>query len=519
MAAKNIVVIGGGHNGLITAFYLAKAGLKPLVLERRERAGGVAATEEFHPGFRCSAVLHAEGPLRGDVARDLKLKLEMLRPDPRLTALGADGRALPLYEDTNKTAGAIAQFSQCDGEKYPEFAKTLKQVSAVIAEVLALTPPEIEKPSMGDALGMLKAGRKFRALGRKDMFRLLRWGPMAVADFVAEWFEIELLRAALAARGIFGLNYGPWSAGSTMALLLHAAADPHPAGPAAFPRGGMGALTEAIAEAARQAGAQIRTGAEVAHIRVKDGAVTGVVLANGEELDAGAVISAVDPRRTFLNLIDPTQLDPSFIQKMQNYRSKGTTAKVHLALGGKPKFKALAELPAGRIHIGHEIDYLERAFDGSKYGRLPEHPYLDVSVPTVLDASLAPAGKHVMSVVVHHAPYKLRATDWNSQRENLGETVVTTLEQHAPGLSRLIEGRQVLTPVDLEQRYGLTGGHIFHGDLAIDQLFTMRPLLGWGRYRGPLKGLYLCGSGTHPGNGLTGASSANAAREILKDLK
>ncbi|HSE50223.1 MAG TPA: NAD(P)/FAD-dependent oxidoreductase [Terriglobales bacterium] len=512
-------MLGAGHNGLVAAFYLAKAGLKPLVLERREHVGGVAVTEEFHPGFRCSAVLHAEGPLRSDVARDLKLKMEMLRPDPRLTALGADGRALPLYEDINKTAGAIAQFSARDGERYPEFAKTLRQVSAVIAEVLTLTPPDIDDPSMRDALGMLNAGRKFRALGRKDMFRLLRWGPMAVADFVGEWFETELLRAALAARGIFGLNFGPWSAGSTMALMLHAAADPHPAGTAAFPRGGMGALAEALADAARSAGAQIRTGAEVAHILVKDGAVRGVALASGEELSADAVISSADPRRTFLKLIDPTQLEPSFIAKLQNYRSRGVTAKVHLALGAKPKFKALPEVPAGRIHIGHEIDYLERAFDGSKYGRLPEHPYLDVSVPTVLDASLAPAGKHVMSVAVHHAPYRLRATDWSSQRENLGETVVSTLEQHAPGLSALIEGRQVLTPVDLEQRYGLTGGHIFHGDLSIDQLFTMRPLLGWARYRGPLKGLYLCGSGTHPGNGLTGGSGANAAKEIAKELR
>lgn len=518
-ADQNIVIVGAGHNGLVTAFYLAKAGLKPLVLERREQVGGVAVTEEFHPGFRCSALLHAEGPLRADVARDLKLKVEMLRPDPRLTALGADGRALALYEDTNKTAGAIAQSSARDAERYPEFVRTLRQVSGVIADVLALTPPEIDHPSAGDAWGMLKAGRKFRALGRKDMFRLLRWGPMAVADFAAEWFETELLRAALAGRGIFGLNFGPWSAGSTMALLLHAAADPHPAGPAAFPRGGMGALTAALAEAAKSAGAQIRAGAEVAHILVKDGAVRGVVLANGEELGATAVISALDPRGTFLKLIDPAQLEPSFIAKMQNYRARGTTAKVNLALGGEPKFSALAELPAGRIHIGHEIDYLERAFDGSKYGRLPEHPYLDVSVPTVLDPALAPAGKHVLSVAVHHAPYRLRGTDWNAQRDALADIVVKTLATHAPGLPGMIEGRQVLTPLDLEQRYGLTGGHIFHGDLALDQLFTMRPLLGWARYRGPLQGLYLCGSGTHPGNGLTGGSGANAAKEILKDLR
>jgi phytoene dehydrogenase-like protein len=514
--------VGGGHNGLITAFYLAKAGLKPLVLERREMVGGVATTEEFHPGFKCSALLHSEGRLRADVMRDLKLRdLQMLRPDPRLVALSPDGRALSLYEDTKRTAAGLAGFSAKDAGKYPEFVRALSQVSGVIAEVLALVPPDIDHPSAGDAWGMLKAGKKFRGLGRKDMFRLLRWGPMAAADFASEFFETELLRAAVAARGIFGTNFGPWSAGSTMALLLHAAADPHPAGPASFPRGGMGALTSAIAAAAKAAGSDIRTGADVRQITVKDGVARGVVLANGEELSADAVVSNADPKRTLLGLVDPVQLEPNFISKLQNYRSRGTTAKVNLALGGAPAFTALKSGVdrAVRIHIGPEIDYLERAFDGSKYGRLPEHPYLDISIPSLLDETLAPAGKHVMSVAVHFAPYKLREGDWESQRNVLGDTVVKTLAAYAPGLPGMIEGRQVLTPLDLEQKYGLTGGQIFHGELALDQLFTMRPLLGWARYRTPVGGLYLCGSGTHPGNGLTGGSGANAAREILKTLR
>ncbi len=491
--------------------------------------GGVAVTEEFHPGFKCSALLHAEGPLRADITRDMNLRglelggKDMLRPDPRLVALSPDGRALALYGDTKRSAEAIGRFSQKDAGKYPEFAHVLAQVSAVIAEVLALTPPEIDHPSAGDAWGMLKAGKKFRSLGRKDMFRLLRWGPMAVADFVAEFCETELLRAAIAARGIFGTNFGPWSAGSTMALLLHAVADPHPAGPAAFPRGGMGRLTDALADAAKAAGAQIRTGAPVAQIVVKDGIARGVVLTNGEEVAAAAVVSNADPRNTLLRMVDPMHLGPDFISKLQHYRCRGTTAKVNLALGSEPKFTALKGNDAGagavRIHIGPEIDYLERAFDASKYGRFAEHPYLDVSIPSLLDPSLAPAGKHVMSVIVHFAPYKLREGDWDSQREALGDAVVKTLVAYAPELPGTIEARQVLTPLDLETKFGLTGGQIFHGELALDQLFTMRPLLGWARYRTPVEGLYLCGSGTHPGNGLTGASGANAAREILKQLR
>jgi phytoene dehydrogenase-like protein len=306
-----------------------------------------------------------------------------------------------------------------------------------------------------------------------------------------------------------------------MALLLHAAADPHPAGPAAFPRGSMGALTNALAEAAKAAGAQIRTGADVAQVIVKDGVARGVLLKSGEEIAAAAVVSNADPRNTLLSMVDPMHLGPDFVSKLQHYRCRGTTAKVNLALASAPKFAALAGSSdqAVRIHIGPEVDYLERAFDASKYGRVAEHPYLDVSIPSLFDASLAPAGKHVMSVIVHFAPYQLRDGDWDGQREALGDAAVKTLAAYAPGLPGTIEGRQVLTPLDLETRFGLTGGQIFHGELALDQLFTMRPLLGWARYRTPVEGLYLCGSGTHPGNGLTGASGANAAREIIKNLR
>ncbi|MGC1161164.1 MAG: NAD(P)/FAD-dependent oxidoreductase [Candidatus Sulfotelmatobacter sp.] len=520
----DIVIIGGGHNGLVTAFYLAKAGFKPLVLERRAQVGGAAITDEFHPGFRCSTLAHTAGPVRPDIVRDMQLEkhgLRLITPDTCVTALSPDGRALSLYQGENTSAQAIAAFSQKDATKYLEFQKSLGKISKVIAEALATTPPDIDHPSGGDLWSMLKTGRALRNLGKRDMYRVLRWGPMAVADLVAEYFETELLRAVIAARGIFGTFLGPWSAGSSLQLLIRAAGDSHPAGSAFFAAGGMGSLTEAMASAAKAAGAEIRTAAEVIEIHVKDGAATGVLLSTGEEINAKAVISNADPKRTLLKLTDPTHLSPDFVQKLQHYRGNGTVAKINLALSALPTFTALkngdASALKGRIHIGPEIDYLESAFDESKYGNFSRQPYLEATIPSLTDPTLAPAGKHVMSIYMQYAPYKLKG-DWEEQRKALGQTVVQTLAQYAPNLPEMILTHQIITPLDLEEVYGLTGGQIFHGDLALDQFFTMRPLLDWARYKTPITNLYLCGSGTHPGAGLTGGSGANAAREILKQL-
>src|SRR6266571_2344841 len=371
---RDIVIVGGGHNGLVTAFYLAKAGYKPLVLERRPQVGGAAITDEFHPGFRCSTLAHTAGPIRPDIVRDLKLEkhgLRLITPEVSVTALTPDGRALSLYQDARKSAQEVAAFSQKDAAKYPEFQESLGKMGRVIGEALATPPPNIDHPSSGDLWGMLKTGRAIRNLGKKDMYRLLRWGPMAVADLAAEYFETELLRATVAARGIFGTFLGPWSAGSSLVLLIRAAADPHPDGTAWFAAGGMGSVTQAMASAAKQAGAEIRSGAEIIHFRFKDGAATGVVLSNGEEITAKAVISNADPKRTLLRLVDPLHLSPDFVMKLRHYRMPGTVAKVNLALSGLPKFTALngdGEALKSRIHIGPEIDYLERAFDESKYG-------------------------------------------------------------------------------------------------------------------------------------------------------
>ena len=519
------IIIGAGHNGLTTAFYLAKAGLKPLVLERRAIVGGAAVTEELAPGYLCPTLAHATGPLRPSVVRDMQLErrgVAFVHADPRLIAPAPDGRALAFSTDIGRTAAAIRAFSVKDADRYPDFCATMTRLGAFLATLLESTPPSLNTPATGELWDLLKTGRRFRALGKQDSFRLLRWGPMAVADLVAEWFETDLLQAAVAAKGIFGSAQGPWSAGTGAALLLNTAIDPAPGGSSVTVTGGPGALTRAMADAAREAGAEIRTQSAVARVIVRDGRAMGVILEDGSEIGATAVVSNADPRRTFLGLVDPIDLDPGFITKARNYRCPGTVAKVNLALRSLPAFRGVANPDdlRGRIHIGPGVDYLERAFDASKYGEISPEPYLDITVPTLQDPGLAPDGHHVMSVYVQFAPYTLaNGQDWAAGRNTLAANVLRTLEQYAPGIGQLVAHQQIITPLDLEQTYALTGGHILHGEPSLDQLFTMRPILGWAQYRTPIPGLYLCGAGTHPGGGLTAGPGQNAAREIVKDLK
>ena len=524
MATYDIIIIGGGHNGLVTACYLAQAGLKTLVLERRDLVGGGAITEEFHPGFRCSTLAQVTGPLLPHVMSDLQLArygLEIITPEVRVTSLGADGQSLSIYNDAARTAKELGKLSAHDAKAYPQFAESLKAIGRVLRPLLSLTPPAIEKPTPGELWNLGKLGLSFRGLDKKDAFRLLRWGPMAVADMVGEWFETEALRATIAARGIFGAFAGPWSAGTSTGVLWQAAMDGHATGPAAFVKGGMGALTQALADCARKAGVEIKTGCDVDKIIVKAGRASSVVLNNGDEISARAVVSNADPRSTFLKLVDPIDLEPTFLLKVQNYRAVGTVARVNLVLSGLPSFPAIAspEQLSGRIHIGPSIDYLEHAFDAAKYGEYSSAPYLDITIPSLTDSSVAPKGAHVMSIHVQYAPHTLRDGDWHSRREALGETVVNTLTDYSPNLKEMIAGRQVITPLDLEETYGLSGGHIFHGEQTLDQFFAFRPIIGWAQYRAPIKGLYLCGAGTHPGGGVTGGPGANASREIIKDLK
>jgi phytoene dehydrogenase-like protein len=523
----DVVIIGGGHNGLVAACYLAKSGLKTLVLERREVVGGGAVTEEIHPGFRCSVLDHAAGPLSQQVITDLNLArfgLEMITPEARVLALAPDGQSLCIYNDVGRTVAEIEKFSANDANSYPEFANSFSRLGHVLSPLVSMMPPAIDQPSAAEVWQLGKVGLAFRSLGKKDEYRLLRWAPMAVADLVSEWFETELLRATVAARGIHGAFAGPWSAGTSLGLLWQAAMDGSALLSAVYAKGGMGGVTEALANAAKAAGVEIRTSARVSQISGAYGDKPKVVLDSGEEIETRAVVSNADPRTTFLNLVDPIDLEPNFLLKMRNYRAPGIVAKINLALSVLPVFRGVKDADAttklsGRIHIGSEIDYLERAFDASKYGEFSSEPYLDISVPSLGDPSLAPAGKHVMSIHVQFAPYKLRQGDWTTRRVEFANNVIDKLEAYAPGIRDLIVATQVITPLDLEREFGLSGGHIHHGEQTLDQFFTFRPLIGWAQYRTPLKRLYLCGAGTHPGGGVTGLPGANAAREIARDFK
>jgi phytoene dehydrogenase-like protein len=527
MAKHDIIIIGGGHNGLVAACYLAKAGMKTLLLERRGIVGGAAVTEELHPGFRCSTLAHSAGPLSSSVIDDLNLKLfglQTLTPDVRVLALSPNGRSLPIYNDVAKTRNEIQSFSTKDADAYPEFITAFERIGQVLSPLTTMTPPSIDRPGAADVWHLVKVGLAFRNLGKKDEYRLLRWGPMAVADLAAEWFETELLRATIAARGIYGAFAGPWSAGTSLGLLWQAAFDGNPIAPALFVKGGLGALTQSLAAAAVASGVELKTEAEVSAIETHNSSEATVVMKNGDNFQARAVVSNADPRTTFLGLIDPIDLEPNFLTKIRNYRAVGTTAKINLALSGLPTFSGVAGSDSraklsGRIHIGSDIDYLERAFDAAKYGEYSRAPYLDITIPSLTDPTLAPEGKHVMSIHMQFAPYKLKEGDWNSRRDEFARALIDQLEQYAPGIGKQILAQQVLTPLDLEQTYGLSGGHIHHGEQSLDQFFTFRPVLGWAQYRTPLKGVYLCGAGTHPGGGITGLPGANAAREILKDVK
>jgi phytoene dehydrogenase-like protein len=519
------VVIGAGHNGLVTAAYLARAGLRTVVLERRDEPGGALATSEVAPGFRVPALAHTVGRLRPSVVRDLRLRahgLDLLRPDVRVFAPQADGRSLTLWADRARTAQELRSWSSKDGEAYVAFDQKVRALSSFLAHLHASTPPDLKAPSAGDALAGLRLARAFRGLGKKGTREFLRVMPMAVADFVGEAFESDPLRGAIAARGVQYTAMGPWSAGTTAVLLADSAGNDGGApGQTVFARGGPDALAGALVRAARSFGADVRTGVEVVRILSSGERATGVALASGGEISAPIVASGADPKRTLLGLLDPAVLGPSLVWRAGNLRLPGAVAKVNLALGALPTFSADAgddpHRLEGRIVLAPGIDDLERAFDASKYGRVSEQPYLEATIPSLIDPGLAPEGSHVMSVLLQWAPYHRREGDWDTEREGLGDLALKALEAIAPGISDLVVGRQVITPLDLERDYGLTEGHPLHGEPGLDQFFAWRPLLGQARYRMVLRGLYLCGSGAHPGGGVTGSPGANAAREILSD--
>jgi len=517
-----VIIVGGGHNGLVAAAKLGKAGKKVLVLERRYIVGGACVTEEIHSGFKYSTCAYTPGMFQQSVVDELQLKqhgYELIGYDPGLFAPVADGSSLTFWSDTNKTVESIARYSEKDAKRYPEFERDMSRLTSILKTLWTRALPDPATVGARDWKDLLSLGWKMRGLKEKDVLELLRVLPMSIADLLNEYFESEHLKGVLASEGILSSFYGPRSAGSVYIMLyLRMGRGDHMQQQWPLVRGGMGALTQALAQAAQKNGVEIRTGVEVTKIVVQDGTARGVVLADGEEIQAPVIVSNADAKRTFLKLVDPYHLDPHFVLSVQNIRSRGVSAKVNFALDSYPKWKALQEdIKPVVVAIAPNMNYLERAFDDAKYGEYSRAPFLDIAIPSVVDSTLAPEGKHVMSVYCLFAPYHLRNGDWNAMRELLGDVVVQTIENYAPGFSESILHRQVITPLDLERIYGLTEGHVHHQELSLDQIFFMRPVAGYSHYRTPVQNLYMCSAATHPGGGVTGIPGTLAAQAILSD--
>ena len=518
------IVIGGGHNGLVSAAYLARAGMRVVVLERRHVLGGAAVTEEIVPGFRFSVASYVVSLLRPEIVRDLDLPrhgLAILPLDGTLTPL--DGDYLWRVNDHGRTVRELRRWSLNDAEAYEEYSRLMVQMARFIKPILSAVPPDQGRINPLEWLPLAGLGRRFAMLPRRLKDAFIQLMTMSAVDFLSQWFETDPLMATMSASGIIGTFQGVRSPGTAYVLLHHYMGEIDGAFRAwGIPRGGTGGVSLAIASAARSLGAEIRTEAPVARIDVANGRAVGVTLESGEELRASHVLSSADPRVTFTGLLAPDTLDPEFLEAVRRYRFRGSSGKVNIALDGLPELTCLpgrGEHLRGAISFSPSVEYMERAYDDAKYGRFSRRPYIDMIIPTLVDPDMAPPGKHVMSCFVQYAPYHLAdGAAWDdAARDAFGETVIDTIAERAPNIRELIAGKQVLTPLDIEQRIGLSEGNIFQGELSLEQLFFNRPVPGWARYRTPIGGLWMCGSGAHPGGGLMGAPGRIAALELLAE--
>ncbi len=519
------IIVGGGHNGLVNAAYLARAGKKVLILERRDVLGGAAVTEEVFPGFKFSVCSYVVSLLRPEIIRELDLPrhgLEILPLDGTFTPLPS-GDYLWRVNDHAKTRREIARHSRLDAEAYEEYGQAMAQMAKFVKPILGMTPPDPTKLNYREISKLLFLGRRFQSLPPQDKYNQVQLMTMSAADFLDQWFETDVLKATISASGIIGTFLGVRSPGTAYVMLHHYMGEIDGAFRSwGFARGGTGSVSNAIAAAAREAGVEIRVSSPIAKILVQGGKARGVALENGDELLGDIVSSSVDPNRTFLKMIEPRQLPDEFLEEVRRYKFRGSSGKVNLALDALPDFKCLPGPGLhlrGAVSISPSVEYMERAYDEAKYGDFSSRPYIDIVIPTLTDPSVAPPGKHVMSCFVQYAPYKLKQGTWEEKREAFGDTVISTLAEYAPNIKNIIIGRQVLTPLDLEREFGLTEGNIFQGELSLEQLFFLRPVPGWAQYRTPIKNLYMCGSATHPGGGIMGAPGRLAAMEILKDWK
>jgi phytoene dehydrogenase-like protein len=525
LAQHDVIIIGAGHNGLVTAAYLAKAGRRVLVLEKRDVVGGAAVSEEIFPGFKVSTVADGGGYLSARVRRELKLdaQVEILPSDVVAFCPQPDGSQLTIWRDTERTVQEIERFSKADAEVYPKFVELMSRIADVVGGLMEMTPPDLPEVSLRDLLNGVGLLGPVRRLGRKRITELLRILPMPSADLLNEFFEADAVRGAIGASSVLNISWGPQEAGTAYTLLSNwAQSGTGLFRSAGVVKGGMGALTVALADTARGFGAEIRTGVPVSEVIVQEERATGVRLASGEEHTAATVVSNADPRTTFRELLEPRDFDALFMRHVQAIKYRGSGARIHLALRALPEFTALAGADAatalrGPIQIAPSLDYVQKAFDCTKYGEYSRYPYLDLLIPTLSDPSLAPPGQHLMSITAKYAPYALDEGDWSERKQGFADIVIDTLAAYAPNIRDVITDRCVLVPSDLEYLYGLPEGNPNHGEMTLDQFFHMRPIPGYARYRTPIAGLYLCGAGTHPGGGVTGIPGQNAAREILKD--
>ncbi len=521
----DVIIVGAGHNGLVTAAYLARAGRKVLVLESRELVGGCAVTEEIWPGYKVSTASYLSSLLQEKVVRDLELArfgYKVDAKDPAFFSPFPDGRHFFMWQDRAKTLAEIAKFSQRDAEAYPKYEDHLERLAQVAESLLLTTPPDFPPHGVGDFIEYLKLAGRLRGLTKPEIVGLVKIFTQSAADFLDTWFESEQVKVTLATDGVIGANGGPRSPGTAYILLHHCmgGVNGH-RGLWGFVRGGMGAVSNAIADSARSKGAVIRTNSPVEKIVVRQGRAQGVVLQGGEEIAGKVVASNLDPKKTFLDLLNPADLDPEFLHGIRQFRSEGTSLKMNLALRGLPQFTAFPETPGPQhratMHICPSVEYIEHAWDDAKYGRPSRSPLIEMTIPTMYDPSLAPEGHHIMGIFLQYAPYTLANSTWDQEREPYAERILDVIEEYCPNIRQIVVERQTLTPLDLERRFSITGGNIFHGEMSLDQMFVLRPVAGWARYRTPIKGLYLCGSGAHPGGGVMGAPGHNAAREMLRD--
>jgi len=527
MAAANYdaIIIGAGHNGLIAGAYLARAGKKVLVLERRDIVGGAAVTEEIFPGYRFTEFSYVVSLLRPEIIRDLELPKHGLKilPLPSTVTPLDNGDYLAGWDDHDLTRRELYRHSPRDAEAADEYSRVMARAAKAIKPVLGLVPPDPSSLSWRDLRGLLKLGQYGASLGEKEIYRIAKLVTQSSADLLDEWFEFDPLKGTKSASGIIGTFLGPRSPGTAYVLLHHYMGEIDGAFRAwGFAKNGTGGVTAAIASSARALGVEIRTGAAVANVIVRGGRACGVALENGDEYSAQVVMSAADPKRTFLQFVGRQHLPDELVTAVQNFRVRGSSGKVNIALRELPQFTCLpgaGPLHRGAISISPSIDYIERAYDEAKYGQFSKNPYIDMVIPSMIDRDMAPPGHHVMSCFVQYAPYDVEGGWDDARRDAFGEAVISTIERYAPNIRRAIVGKQVITPKDIERIAGITGGNIFHGELLLHQLFFLRPAPQWADFRTPLPGYYFGASGAHPGGGVMGAAGKLAAHEILKDWR